>query len=93
MEERNGTFVCERGNMPLSPYIAKHLYAVFVSDAENSEDFTPSKIGLKLGGTWFCPACGVQMTEKVVGDLSCPSCRRKMAPKYVEQLIELHPHS
>jgi rubredoxin len=92
MEETKGTFVCVRGNMPLSPYIAKHLYAVFVSNSEDSKDFIPNRVGRKLGGTWFCPACGVQMTEEAPSVVSCPSCGRNMAKKYVEQLIELHPH-
>jgi hypothetical protein len=52
MEEKGETFLCVRGNMPLSPRTARQLYASFVNKSQEPEDFT-FEIRQKCGGNWF----------------------------------------
>lgn len=44
-----------------------------------------------IGGTWFCPGCGVSIPENSPGDLTCPECSRSVV-EFVYALIERHPH-
>jgi hypothetical protein len=46
-------FICERGEMELSKYMAERLYSCFVSKAEKPEEFRFTKAGYHFGGRWF----------------------------------------
>jgi hypothetical protein len=63
LKEQSGVFLCERGQMELSGFMAEGLYSGFVSKTERPEDFTFKKEGQRFGGQWFCPGCGVLMNE------------------------------
>src|SRR5579864_589515 len=91
LEETESTFICVRGNMPLSTYMSKHLYACFVSQSDQPREFQFSKDGYRWGGRWFCPGCGVLMHEETPGAVRCPKCRRNIG-MFLHQLVELHPH-
>jgi len=92
MKEQRGVFVCERGQMELSQFMAERLYAGFVGKTEQPEDFRIANEGCRFGGQWFCPGCGVLMNEETPGAVKCPQCKRNIG-KYLRQLVELHPHS
>ena len=86
--DREGRLTCERGQMELSPRMAQALKECFVTREHPS-----SKVPLtyKVGGTWFCPGCGVKMLVR--GDvISCPQ-RQESLNEFVYHLVELHPHS
>ena len=89
LEERYGTFVCIRGDMPLSRGMAEGLYTHFISKSEIPEAFrTVRRLG---AGRWYCPACGVLMREDSSHEVRCPECGRDIGP-FAYHLIELHPH-
>lgn len=92
LKEQLGIFVCERGQMELSRFMAERLYSGFVSNTEEPEDFRFTKAGYHFGAQWFCPGCGVLMNEEEPGAVRCPQCRRNIG-KYLHQLTELHPHA
>jgi hypothetical protein len=92
LKEQGGVFLCERGQMELSQFMAERLYSGFVSKTEEPEDFCFTKAGYCFGGQWFCPGCGVLMNEEALGAVKCPECRRNIG-KYLRQLVELHPHA
>ena len=85
-------FLCERGQMELSQFMAERLYSGFVSKTEEPEDFRFTKAGYRFGGQWFCPGCGVLMNEETPGAVKCPERRRNIG-KYLRQLVDLHPHA
>lgn len=92
LKEQRGVYICERGQMELSRFMSKRLYSGFVSKTEEPEDFRFGKAGYRFGGRWFCPGCGVLMTEEDPGAVKCPQCRRNIG-RYLHQLGELHPHA
>ena len=79
LKEQHGVFLCERGQMELSPHIAERLYAGFVSKIEQPEDFHFTKPGYHFGGQWFCPGCGVLMNEEEPGGSGVPSADGTLA--------------
>jgi Zn finger protein HypA/HybF involved in hydrogenase expression len=91
LKEEEGTFTCLRGDMPLSQYMAVHLYSCFVSRTEEPKEFQFTTGGYSVGGLWFCPGCGVVMREETPGAVRCPECRRNIG-SFLHGLIELHPH-
>ena len=92
LREERGLFLCERGQMELSQFIAERLFSCFITKTEDAEEFHFTKKGYRIGGQWFCPGCGVLMKEEEPGAVRCPDCRRNIG-KYLQQLIELHPHA
>ena len=84
-------FLCERGQMKLSQFMAERLHSGFVSKTEEPEDFRIRRAGYRFGGQWFCPGCGVLMNEETPGAVKCPECGRNIG-KHLHQLVELHPH-
>ncbi len=91
LKEEDGTFTYVRGDMSLSPYMADHLYSRFVNTTEEAEEFQFTTNGYSVGGRWFCPGCGVAMSEETPGAVRCPDCRRNIG-SFLRGLIELHPH-
>ena len=92
VKEHGGEFLCERGQMELSQFMAERLYSGFVSKTEEPEEFRFTKAGYSFGGQWFCPGCGVLMNEETPGAVKRPECRRSIG-KHLRQLMELHPHA
>jgi len=92
LKEKEGTFTCVLDDMPLSRYMASRLYSCFVSGSEEPEDFRFTKEGYVVGGRWFCPGCGVPMSEEIPGAVRCPECRRNIV-SFIRALLELHPHA
>jgi NADH pyrophosphatase NudC (nudix superfamily) len=87
LARRRDELTCVRGNMALSRSMETRLEATFVNRTSAPEE---KRFPFRVGGTWFCPGEGEQMTE-TEGVISCPSCRRSLNP-FVHQLVELHPH-
>jgi tRNA(Ile2) C34 agmatinyltransferase TiaS len=89
----DGHFECKRGRMPLAHHLEQRLIECFVTEARRPRE--PSgvyKAGPpKIGGTWFCPGCGVMTTESTPGDVRCPKCSRSLS-EFVYALVERHPH-
>jgi hypothetical protein len=80
------TLMCPTGDMPLSRAMLAGLTATFVDRTfQHAQPFT-----FLIGGEWFCPADGVQMTE-TAGIIQCGSCGGALN-RFVHALIELHPH-
>lgn len=94
LKEDSDTFMCIQGDMEMSRHLATHLYACFVSKSEQPKELPPpGEIGYEggVGGTWFCPGCGVLMQEKAPWVVRCPQCERSIS-QFLWELIELHPH-
>ena len=84
---RNGELTCIRGNMGLSATIASELLAEFGPDSLVSR---AAPLKYVAGGTWFCPCCGLPMSESN-GNVSCRTCGRSLN-RFLYHLVELHPH-
>ena len=79
---------CRRGGMPISPSLLERLHAI----TDNGPPTTaPVELPFRIGGTWFCPACGVLAEEPRQGVLQCSRCRRSFSD-IVHVLTETHPH-
>lgn len=79
------TLECVPGQMELSVALRDQLAEVFVHRRRHAES-----IDARLGGAWFCPGCGMPMTEGE-GGVRCPRCGELLG-RAVFALIELHPH-
>ena len=84
----NGALECAAGQMQLSLRMEQRLKERF-EDGVGGVDTRPYPHG--IGGTWFCPACGVPANELTKGDLRCSQCRLALADM-VWELIEINPH-
>jgi hypothetical protein len=74
LREQGGVFLCERGRMELSQFMADRLYSGFVTQTEQPEEFTFTKEGYRFGGQWFRLASG-RKTSRV------NRCRRRCFPR------------
>jgi rubrerythrin len=74
--------------MPLSLDLARRLISRYRTGEEGSR---PPRLTFVVGGVWFCPGCGVRLSE-ADGDLGCPSCGR-LINDLIRILVELHPHA
>jgi hypothetical protein len=90
MSEDGPEIECVRGQMGLSQFLAKRLSDSFVARSVPPKE--PVPIGYRIGGTWFCPGCGVEM-EEVAGTngMICPDCKGNLGP-FIFELVEFHPH-
>ena len=79
---------CDPGQMDLSQDLERRLRECYVDNlrAPRSEP-----LAYRVGGSWFCPGCGVRALESTPGDLRCPSCQKGLA-EFIYSLVELHPH-
>jgi hypothetical protein len=91
MDEDDATAKCVRGEMELSQFLAKGLHDSFVARSVAPKQPVPSK-AFRWGGSWFCPGCGVLMSEVPdTNGVICPDCGGNLGP-FIYQLIEHHPH-
>jgi len=83
----DGDLMCVPGDLPLSPKMREGLNECFVERIRTTKEFAFS---FRIGGTWFCPGCGVRAEEEG-GRVVCPRCSRSLN-EFIHALIELHPH-
>ncbi len=78
-----GAYSCEPGGMELTPDLNRRLTECYVSEIRQPTDM---RFDVTIGGQWFCPGCGLPITE-AGGDLRCSRCNRNLA-EFVWALIE-----
>src|SRR5689334_1036673 len=83
--DANGELQCRRGSMGLAKSLERELFACFV-DRTRTPRAEPFSFG--IGGTWWCPGCGVPIEERTKGDLRCPQCDVSLR-EFVYRLVEL----
>jgi uncharacterized Zn finger protein (UPF0148 family) len=88
LAEENGQLVCRPGDMPLSEHMREQLTAYVV--APPRARVGRSSWSVRIGGRWFCPACGVETAERE-GRVECRHCGGAIQD-LLRALIELHPH-
>jgi rubrerythrin len=74
--------------MSLSQKLEEGLIDCFILRVRKPKEL---KFPFIVGGTWFCPACGIKMFEKN-GDVRCSQCNLSLN-EFIHQLVELHPHA
>jgi uncharacterized Zn finger protein (UPF0148 family) len=91
---QDGELACARGGMSLMPALEHRLRECYELRSRQPRDivFTYNGSPHGIGGTWFCPGCGVAALEATPGDLRCPDCLQSLV-EFITELIELHPHS
>jgi hypothetical protein len=89
LKRLRGELTCVPGNMGLSQSLEQSLTERFGQDSAVLEPPVPRSV--PIGGRWFCPFDGRQMTE-VDGVVACPRCTRTLTGRQINHLIELHPH-
>ena len=80
---------CERGGMPLSADLERRLRECYVQGVRMPR---PEPLRYRVGDRWFCPGCGVRVTQANPGDIRCPKCERSLG-EFIYALVELHPHA
>jgi hypothetical protein len=78
----------------LSVHLANNLRACYAEmTRQPKQPLSSSEITGRggIGGTWFCPGCGILMEEQTPGAIQCPQCGRSIW-EFVDELIEHHPH-
>jgi hypothetical protein len=88
LQEFEGGLACIAGDMVLTKHMEKLLRAAY-GDASGRTDNTPMKC--RVGGIWFCPACGLSLAEDG-GILGCQRCGRSLNA-FIYHLIERHFHN
>ena len=78
---------CQKGNMHLSQLMEKRLLACFVTKTEKPREF---QLTYRSGGHWFCPGCGISVSEEN-GYNRCSKCHRNLN-EFIYHLVEIHPH-
>jgi rubrerythrin len=84
----NGELTCDRGEMALAQALESAFQECFVDRTRIPRD-DPFPYG--IGGSWWCPGCGVRAEERLRGDLRCPSCGVSFR-EFIVHLVEIHPH-
>lgn len=84
----DGELACERGDMGLSKRLERGLTECFVDKTRTPRS---SPFSLRIGGSWFCPACGVSTHETTPGLVVCSRCGLSLG-EFIAELVELHPH-
>ncbi|MCC2669840.1 MAG: hypothetical protein K0Q72_2311 [Armatimonadetes bacterium] len=83
----NGVLTCVPGDMPLSTNLSRDLIECYVAETRKPRE---TVFSFQVGGTWFCPGCGVPVQEQN-SLLICPHCTRSIND-FIHRLMELHPH-
>jgi len=86
----NGILECKRGRLAFSAELSARLAACYADRQRRPRD-EPFGRGVSVGGTWFCPGCGVRLLEALQGDVRCPECQLALN-EFLYALNELHPH-
>ena len=89
-ESPAGVFECKPGRMQLSAELSRRFRSCYVLREIQPKD-EPFGQGMTVGGSWYCPGCGVRAEEASPGDVRCPRCRLALN-EFVYPLVELHPH-
>ena len=84
----NGELACMRGEMGLSKHLERALTECFV---DRSRTPRAAPLPFAVGGSWYCPGCGVMMAEMDPGVVACPKCGLALG-EFIVELIENHPH-
>ena len=87
LTEVNGELQCEPGEMGLSPKMRRHLSECFVEKSRAPKEIA---LGFRVGGTWYCPGCGVRVEEEA-RRVACPIGSRSLNEfiwRRVEALID-----
>jgi phage FluMu protein Com len=90
LESPAGVFECKPGRMQLSVNLSRGFRSCYVLRERLPRD-EPFGQGIRVGGSWYCPGCGVPTEEANPGDVRCPRCRLALN-EFIYQLSELHPH-
>ena len=92
-ESPDGNVKCLRGRMEFAQELAQRLRDCYVTKIRDPKDvkFTHRGKPHPIGGSWFCPGCGIPAKETTPGDVRCPSCSRSLV-EFMYSLIERHPH-
>ena len=73
--------------MGLSQHLERRLTECFILRVDTPREF---KFSFNVGGSWFCPGCGVPTVEEG-GFVRCPQCELSLN-EFIHALVELHPH-
>lgn len=88
--EEGATYSCRRGEMQMSQHMANCLRDSFVLRCVPPEQAVATSF--RWGGQWYCPGCGVLMSEITgTNGVECPRCRGNLGP-FIYGLIEHNPH-
>ena len=89
LEEEDGLARrCAPGAMRLSEHLTRALDDCYVKNVRAPRE---GRLPFRVGGTWYCPGCGVMLEEPSVGEVRCPACKRSLV-EFIRHLVELHPH-
>ena len=88
LQEVDGRLTYITGDMVLTAHMEEMLRCAYET-ASGKTDNTPLKF--RVGGTWFCPACGESLAEEG-GIVGCNKCGRSLN-KFVYHLVERHAHN
>ena len=83
-----GELHCVRGNMGLSRRLSRQLSECYEIRSRRPREKPAS---FKIGGRWFCPACGTAVAEEEQGILRCSDCGRWLNV-FVHELVEISTH-
>jgi phage FluMu protein Com len=81
------SLTCIEGKMVLDHFLEKRLTECYVSRVDTPRE---RRFSFQVGGTWFCPGCGVAAVESD-GFVRCPECKL-LLNEFIPRLVEIHPH-
>jgi hypothetical protein len=87
VEEAGLPNYCEAGDMSLSKKLGDALRECYVDNVRSPRE---RPFPARVGGTWFCPGCGIEAAEESHGNVRCPQCLKSLA-EFIDALVELHP--
>lgn len=87
MTEKQGSLVCNKTKMEMSPLISSRIKEYFIHKRSVPYKAEPSPPGETA---WFCPGCGEKMHISE-GMVTCLKCNQSLNP-FIRQLTELYFH-
>ncbi|MCJ7773942.1 MAG: hypothetical protein MUP22_12515 [Desulfobacterales bacterium] len=87
MSKKEGSLVCEKTGMELSPIISSHIKKYFIDKLSVPYEAEPNPPN---EAAWFCPGCGVKMNVSK-GLVTCPKCSQSLN-QFIGPLTELYFH-
>lgn len=84
---QSGERRCAQTGALLSARLSRELFECFVGRSRRPRE---TALAFRVGGRWFCPGCGHEMS---VSDahVVCSHCRRHLN-EFVHALVEWNPH-